>query len=167
MEEENKINNELIKFSMSISSQRKFPKIGVNVLLFKDNLILLGLRKRSGKVGKWCPPGGHLHWQESIIDCAKREVLEETGLQMKKIRVGPYTNDRLTKDGKHYISLFIIAEFKSGKLINGEPYDIKEWKWFKIDELPSELFSNIDNLFKAYTLTELRRYSSFKTVKTF
>lgn len=38
------------------------------------------------KFQKWLPPGGHLELNETPIECAKREVLEETGLFIELIR---------------------------------------------------------------------------------
>jgi ADP-ribose pyrophosphatase YjhB (NUDIX family) len=38
------------------------------------------------KFGKWLPPGGHLELNETPVECAKREVLEETGLLIELIR---------------------------------------------------------------------------------
>lgn len=146
------------------SKKNKAPKIGVNVLIFSKNQILLGLRNRSGKIKKWCPPGGHLNWKEGIIKCGIREVKEETGYNIKNIKLGPYTNDRRCADNKHYVSVFLIAELKSGKLINGEPYDIKEWKWFDCDALPKQLFCNIRNLFRNYTIEELKTFMSIKMI---
>jgi 8-oxo-dGTP diphosphatase len=137
---------------------RRFPRIGVNVLVFKGNLILLGRRRRSGPVGMWCPPGGHLEWQESILACAEREVLEETGVHVKDLRVGPYTNDINTSDGRHFLSLFLIAEYESGDVSNGEPQDIKEWRWFDCKSLPTPLFYNIRNLLRVTGIEELRHF---------
>lgn len=38
------------------------------------------------KLGKWLPPGGHLEENETPPECAKRETLEETGLEITLIR---------------------------------------------------------------------------------
>lgn len=136
----------------------KYPKIGVNVVLFRDDEILLGRRRRCGKHGMWCPPGGHLHWNEGIVACARRETKEETGITIKNIRIGPYTNDCNLPDGRHYISLFVIADYKSGRLKNGEPSDILEWQWFDCKQLPKPLFYNIRNLLRGFNLAQLRSY---------
>lgn len=38
------------------------------------------------KYGKWLPPGGHLEENETPPECARREVLEETGLHIELIQ---------------------------------------------------------------------------------
>lgn len=37
------------------------------------------------KLGMWLPPGGHLEAGETPPECAKREALEETGLEIELI----------------------------------------------------------------------------------
>ena len=58
------------------------PKVGLGVCIVKDNKVLLGKRKGSHGAGTWSFPGGHLEFQETWEKCAKREVLEETGLKI-------------------------------------------------------------------------------------
>lgn len=38
------------------------------------------------KFKKWLPPGGHVEPNETPVACAKREVLEETGLEIELVR---------------------------------------------------------------------------------
>ena len=52
------------------------PKIGVGVIVNKDNKVLLLQRKNAHGEGTWCFPGGHLEFNEEIEDCVKREVEE-------------------------------------------------------------------------------------------
>ena len=64
----------------------KKPKIGVGVIVIKENKVLLGKRKGSHGEGEYAFPGGHLEYMETIEDCARRETLEETGIKIKNIR---------------------------------------------------------------------------------
>ncbi len=54
------------------------PTVGVAVILLEDDRILLGQRRG----GKWCIPCGHVEWDESIEQAARREFEEETGLRV-------------------------------------------------------------------------------------
>ena len=126
----------------------KRPYIGVAIIVIKDGKVLLGKRKNSHGSGTWHFPGGHLEFNESIEACARREVLEETGLRIKNIRLGPYTNDMFAKEQKHYITLFAVAEYDSGVLELKEPEKCETWDWFEWARLPQPSFLSIQNLLK-------------------
>ena len=135
--------------------EKQMPKVGVGVCVVKDGRVLLGKRKNAHGQGSWCFPGGHLEFNESVEDCAKREVLEETGLSIKNLRVGPYTNDIFEKENKHYVTLFVVADCDSGEAKLMEPEKCEKWEWFDWDKLPSPLFLSLQNLLK-------RKYNPFK-----
>jgi 8-oxo-dGTP diphosphatase len=122
------------------------PKIGVGVVVRKDGKILLGKRKNSHGEGEWSFPGGHLEFKEAIEGCAKREVMEETGIKIKNLKLTTFTNDIFEKEGKHYVTLFVISDFDSGKLELKEPEKCEQWDWFSWNELPEPLFLPIKNL---------------------
>ncbi|MFA6304744.1 MAG: NUDIX hydrolase [Patescibacteria group bacterium] len=124
------------------------PKVGIGVILIKEDKILMGLRKNSHGTGTWGFPGGHLELNESIEECSIREVLEESGLTIKNIRHLAFTNDIFTDENKHYVTLFILADYNSGELKNLEPQKLEKWEWFKPSQLPSPLFFPILNLLK-------------------
>ncbi len=125
------------------------PLVGVATIVFKKNKILLGKRKNAHGDGCWQFPGGHLEFEEAIEACAQREVFEETGLKIKNIKIGPYTNDIFEKERKHYITLFVLSEYSSGELTLKEPEKCSEWGWFERDKLPRPRFLPIINLLKS------------------
>jgi 8-oxo-dGTP diphosphatase len=124
------------------------PLIGVAAIVIKDNKVLLGKRKNAHGAGTWAFPGGHLEYKESIEACAKREVFEETGIHIKNIRYGTFTNDIFPKDQKHYVTLFVISEYDEGDLELKEPEKCEKWDWFLWNELPEPKFLPLDNLLK-------------------
>jgi 8-oxo-dGTP diphosphatase len=126
----------------------KRPLVGVAVIIFKDHMVLLGKRKMSHGDGTWALPGGHLEFNETIEDCAKREVFEETGLFIKNIRYGAFTNDVFSEAQKHYITLFVVSEYDYGILELREPYKCHEWAWFSWRDLPDPKFLPLENLLK-------------------
>ena len=119
------------------------PKVGVGVIILRGGKVLLGKRKGAHGPGSWAFPGGHLEYGETPEDCAKREAMEETGITLTNIRRGPYTNAVFEKEGKHYVTLYIVADWKSGEAKVLEPEKCEEWRWFEWNEMPRPLFKSI------------------------
>lgn len=124
------------------------PLIGVAAIVMKDGKVLLGKRRSGHGHGDWQFPGGHLEFGEAIEECARREVREETGITIKNIRPGPFTNDIFAQEHKHYVTLFVLAEYDAGTLEAREPDKCDEWGWFEWTDLPQPLFLPIRNLLK-------------------
>lgn len=128
---------------------RQRPAVGVSVIVLRGNRVLLGRRLASHGAGTWQFPGGHLEFGESIEECARREVLEETGLTVSSLQFGPYTNDVFAAEGRHYITLFMIAFDLGGMVEVREPHKCAEWAWFDWATLPQPLFLPIENLLRS------------------
>jgi len=124
------------------------PLVGIAVIVIKDNRVLLGKRKSSHGAGTWAFPGGHLEFNESITACAVREVGEETGLRIKNLRCGPYTNDIFEAESRHYVTLFVLADYDSGTPQVKEPHKCEKWKWSKWPPKLQPRFLPIENLLK-------------------
>lgn len=57
--------------------------------------------------GQWAFPGGHLEFGETYFQCAEREVLEETGMKVKAVKMIAITNDIFDKVERHYLTIFV------------------------------------------------------------
>jgi len=123
-------------------------RIGVAVVVFRDNQILLGERIGAHGANTWATPGGHLEVGESIEECAKREGLEETGLNLNSFEKIGFTNDIFEAENKHYVTLFVIAHDSNGEVEVKEPNKCKQWKWFDLNNLPKPLFLPLINFLK-------------------
>lgn len=143
-----------IYFNMEVKYMFR-PGVGVLVILKCNNQILLGKRKGSHGHGEWSFPGGHLELNETPDGCGKRELFEETGINIENIApidVG-YTNDIFYSDNKHYITLYQLYNVE--KIITPalkEPNKCFEWKWCDINNLPEPLFLCVKNYISKYYL---------------
>lgn len=115
-------------------------------MVWRDGKILLGLRKGGHGDGTWHLPGGHLEWQETFEECAIREVSEETGVSISNVRKLTFTNDIYLNEKKHYISLFLTADWVAGEAELREPDRCSGWKWFAWEDLPHPLFVPMQQL---------------------
>ncbi|MCP3952185.1 MAG: NUDIX domain-containing protein [Desulfobacterales bacterium] len=122
------------------------PLIGIGVIIRRDGKILLGKRRNAHGAGSWCCPGGHLEYGESFAACARREVREETGLEIENIRCGTFTNDLFVEEDKHYVTLFMLADCPRGNPRVREPEKCERWAWFSEKALPRPLFLPLKNL---------------------
>lgn len=126
----------------------KEARVGIGVIIVKNGKVLLGKRKNAHGEGSWCFPGGHLEFNESWEDCAIRETKEETDLSIKNIRFATATNDIFPIEEKHYITIFMLADYASGELKIMEADKCEKWEWFDWNNLPKPLFIPIRNLLK-------------------
>lgn len=110
------------------------PEVIVGGVLEKDNKYLLVQEAKEKCRGKWNLPAGHLVPNETIFEAAKREIKEESGLDVELSGVCQIGNIKLKND------LFISVIF-SAKVINGnihfDPDEILDVKWFTYEEILS------------------------------
>ncbi|XIH86546.1 NUDIX domain-containing protein (plasmid) [Pantoea sp. SGAir0430] len=121
------------------------PQVGIGVLIFRDGKLLLGQRKGSHGAGDWSAPGGHLEFGESPEACARREVLEETGLQLHSVHNGAFVSDVFPAVNRHYITLLMVAPDASGEPQLREPDKCAGWHWFAPEALPEPLFAPLQS----------------------
>lgn len=122
------------------------PLVGIAAIVTQNKKVLLGKRKGAHGAGCWAFPGGHLEFNESIDGCAAREVYEETGLFVKNCRYATCTNDIFKDNNKHYVTLFVVCEYESGKPEIKEPDKCEAWEWFSWNQFPTPLFLSLRNL---------------------
>ena len=119
---------------------------GLGVMMIKNGKVLLGKRHVDPKKadselhgeGTWTMPGGKLEFGESFEDGARREVLEETGLQLNEVRVMCVNNDK--NEHAHFITIGLFSDNFSGEPKVMEPDEIVEWQWFDLNDLPTPLY---------------------------
>ncbi|KAG0094377.1 hypothetical protein BGZ93_007307, partial [Podila epicladia] len=96
---------------MTNTTAPKMVEVGLGVLIFHKNKLLVGKRIGSHSPGTWQIPGGFLDFGESFEECAARETFEETGLILPKacVRFVTANNNILTECGRHFVDIFMAA----------------------------------------------------------
>lgn len=118
------------------------PNIGIGIIIQNANgEILVGKRKGSHSPF-YSIPGGHLEMGETFEEGIKKEVLEETGLEIKKPVVIGITNNLRTFEtsGIHHISVNMFTDNFKGIPMTMEPNKCEKWFWVKPQELPQPHF---------------------------
>jgi 8-oxo-dGTP diphosphatase len=96
------------------SDRRKYPDrpyVGVGAVIVQDRKVLLVKRKYEPLAGQWSLPGGAVEVGETLEACLVREMLEETGLE---VRVGPVIEvfDRITHDDEGRVLYhFVLVDY--------------------------------------------------------
>lgn len=133
------------------------PKVGVGVFVIKNGAFLMGRRKGAHGAGSWSVPGGHLEYLEAPEQTAAREVWEETGLHITNIRFGAVTNDVFRADNTHYVTLWMLSDWKSGEVAIKEPDTFIDMGWYDFDSLPEPLFLPWQQLLHSDFMPHLRQ----------
>lgn len=105
------------------------PVVGLATLFIKDGKILLAER-RAGKRQGWLNcPGGHFEWAETFEGCAKREVFEETGMNLLECEFLTAANGLALDEDHHYVMIYMLATKWAG-----EPQEMEDangpWDWY-------------------------------------
>lgn len=112
------------------------PWVGVGVIVWRGDRILLIRRGRAPRLGQWSLPGGAQDIGETVFQTAAREVREETGLTVRPTAVVTVV-DAITRDGEgrveyHYTLIEVAAEWEEGEAVCAD--DALEARWATVDE---------------------------------
>jgi 8-oxo-dGTP diphosphatase len=122
-----------------MTSPREYPPrplIGVGIVVWHGERVLLIRRGKPPRVGHWSLPGGAQKLGETVAEAARREVLEETGL---KVEVGEVLAvvDLIEREGErvryHYTLIDFSAEAEGPELRPGG--DAADARWFSLDQI--------------------------------
>ena len=125
------------------------PRVGVAVLVVRQGRVLIGRRKGAHGEGTWALPGGHLAFGESLEDGARRELLEETGLHALALQPGPCTSDVFEREGRHFVTVFVVATTDEAEARVCEPDKCDGWQWCDWSALPTPLFQPLHSLWSS------------------
>ena len=130
-------------------------RIGIGVMILDGDRILLGHRAKNKKdtggiyeTDCWTLPGGKQEYDETFFEGAKREVKEETNLDIDDLELFNAADD--IQPDRHYITLHVIAREHKGTLKVMEPHSEDDWKWFPLDNLPEKLYSPSEKFIQTY-----------------
>ena len=100
------------------------PILAVSVAVFRQGRVLVGRRARPPMAGRFSLPGGVVEVGETLIEAAKRELLEEVGVEAEVIGFNRHI-EPILREGGRVRAHFVIASFV-GRWLRGEARISKE-----------------------------------------
>lgn len=109
------------------------PLIGVGAVVVKEGSLLMVRRGKEPYLGRWSIPGGTLEYGEYLTDAVRREVMEETGIE---IEVGDLLGILELWRDPHYV----ILDYVATPTDDADPRpgsDASEVRWVPLEEVPA------------------------------
>jgi ADP-ribose pyrophosphatase YjhB (NUDIX family) len=113
------------------------PAVGVAVVIFKNDAVLLGRRARGPHAGLWCFPCGYVEWDEDIRDAARRELNEETGLEVEIGEVCAVHSNFHDRE-RQTIGVWFHGRITGGSMKAGD--DLDQLDFYPLNEPPPLAF---------------------------
>ncbi|MGF1562544.1 MAG: NUDIX hydrolase [Geminicoccaceae bacterium] len=109
----------------------RVPRVGVGIVLLRDDHVLLIKRRNPPKAGQWSLPGGKVEWAEPVLRAAARELLEETGLRWQAAQLLDVVD---MIDGEHhYVLVDYVALAAEGEPVAGD--DVSDCRFVPLSEI--------------------------------
>lgn len=141
-------------------SERTEPCELTTLVLIRDgDQILLQERNKGDGWNGLVMPGGHVEAGESFVECAKREVLEETGLEVSNLHLAA------VKQFPHHGHRYIVFLY-STETFRGTLRDSKEGHnaWYDIHSLPQDkLVFDFDKMLETFLDPSLSEFQYIET----
>jgi 8-oxo-dGTP diphosphatase len=126
--------------SESNSDAREYPDrpvVGVGVVVWREDQFLLIRRGKPPNRGQWSLPGGAQKLGETVFEAARREIMEETALDVEVLGLVDVV-DGIKADGQgrvqfHYTLVDVVAESQRGEAAAGD--DAIAVCWFQLADL--------------------------------
>lgn len=114
------------------------PYVGIGVAVFRPGHVLLIRRGKQPRLGEWSLPGGAQELGETVMEAARREVMEETGVHIDGLQlIDVIDSIRHDDDGKvkfHFTLVDLAARWVSGDPQAGT--DAMHAEWIPLDRAP-------------------------------
>ena len=133
------------------TKKRHMVKVACYMIVLVNNKLLLMKRKNSGcDDGTYTVPSGHMESNETPLECAVRETMEEIGITVTEsefLSVMYRTNKNIGQQCSNpeidYIDFFFVCRSYRGTVKNMEPDKCSEIIFVDINKLPENMSPHV------------------------
>ena len=120
--------------SLTSPPQPRHPQLAVSAVIFRDGKVLLVRRARSPAKGFYSLPGGRVEFGETLHAALRREVAEETALQIEIAGLAGWREVvPAVEGGGHYLIMSFAARWSAGEVVLNEELD--DYQWLAVDAI--------------------------------
>ncbi len=113
------------------------PGVGVGIVIWREDKVLLVRRGHAPSKGEWALPGGKQIVGETILQTAVREAREETGLDITPLgivtAIDGITRDKAGRVEYHYTIVEVAALSRAGDALAQD--DADEVRWASVEDV--------------------------------
>jgi ADP-ribose pyrophosphatase YjhB (NUDIX family) len=104
------------------------------------------------EIGNWDCGGGALEFLDTVKDTLEKEIKEEYCADILDYEFLGYRDVHRERTGveNHWIALDFKVQVNPDQVKNGEPHKFEKIGWFKLDNLPAPLHSQVPNALSLY-----------------
>lgn len=124
------------------TKQYKNPTPTVDTIIQKESKILLIKRKKDPFKNMMALPGGFVNEGETVEEAAKREIREETSLEIRLLDILGVYSDPNRDPRKHIMTIVFVGEIESSKdveAIAGD--DASDIVWLDLESIEKHVFA--------------------------
>lgn len=121
-------------------------RVGCSVLIKSNDKLLLGIRNKEPNKGMIITPGGGVELFESMEETVKREIMEETGLEITNIKQLK-TYEIINELNEHRIIIYWSADYDKNSVHSAT--DLSNAKFYSKEEI-----KDLDKLGKLSSITK-------------
>jgi 8-oxo-dGTP diphosphatase len=108
--------------------------LAVGAIVIRDGHLLMVRRAQEPARGLWSVPGGKVEPAEYLSDALRREVREETGLEIDVGELAGFFE--VISEEDHYVIMDFLSSY-SGSDVPRPGDDVDRVRWVPLDEVPS------------------------------
>lgn len=119
----------------------------MSFIFYRDETLLIRASEQKKYPGVYDPMGGHVEKSEDVLDCAVREIKEETGIDIPNVRLSGVMH--VTNFFGEDMILFVTRSDLTAK-VTPPPHEEGTFEWIPIDRLDAiNVFDDLKPLLRA------------------